>query len=151
MLRMATPADEDRIFDLLVNFYNNTEYKTEAMDEGKVRNLIRMCSDPTIRDSVVILWDKDGIVSGLIAGQWTEVRFNNSRVATEIVWWVEPYARKTEAANRLLGAFEAWAEHENCQRVQMYALNNNYASVLHRYYYKEGYKLAELSYVRDLN
>lgn len=150
MLRMARLEDEDRIFELLTHFHQNTQYAGESMEESKVRPLIRTCMDPHVSTSTVILWEQDGQVVGLIAGQCTEVVFSSQKVATELVWWVEPEYRKTEASTRLLEAFEAWAAWSDCRQVQMYSLNNEYATVLSRYYSKQGYRLAELSYVKEL-
>ena len=150
MLRLATREDEDRIFELLKHFFSQTEYAKEDLDEEKVKGLIQTCIDPRVVENVVLLWDVEGKVQGLVAGQWTEMVFNRERVATELVWWVEPEYRKTEASAKLLSAFEAWADWNGCARVQMYALNNDYATILHRYYQRWGYRLAELSYVKDI-
>lgn len=150
MLRLATLEDEDQILTLLKNFFNSTIYSSGFMDEDKVRVLIKACTDPLIKENVVLVWEDKGKVVGLIAGQWTELIFNEDKVATELVWWVEPEYRKTEAAHQLLGAFEYWADWCGCKSIQMYSLSNEYSNVLERFYKKQGYKLAETSYVKDL-
>lgn len=148
MLRFARPDDQERLIKLASNFHETLDGSYGPIVEDKAIELIEYCSNPTIKDSVLICWEEDENLQGLIAGQATEVLFNRDKVATELIWWVEPAYRKGEAASQLLGAFNYWAEFVGCRYVQMVGLQNDYSKALDRYYKREGFRIAETTYVR---
>ena len=151
MLRMATPEDTERVLELSMNFFEAAKLPYGEVNEAKARNVIEHCRSPLEPTSVLILWEEQGKVQGLLAGQLTETLLNTDKVATELIWWVEPEYRKGEAGKALLGAFEYWAEWNNCRYVQMIGLQNEYSKTLDRYYRKEGFHIAETTYIKELN
>lgn len=148
MLKLATLDDYPAAEELIVNFFTAGNFPYGDIDLTKIRVLFEQAvSSP---DAVAILWIEDDKPQGLIVGQCTEVIFNTNRVATEMVWWVEPAYRKGAAGKDLLGAFEYWAGLKNCRFIQMVGLQNEYTPLLARYYKQKGYTVAENSYVKEL-
>lgn len=135
---------------LAMNFFHAAELPYGQPSETKARRIIQNCIDVSQPDSVLIGYYEDGELQGVIAGHVTEILFNEDRVATEFMWWIEPRYRKGEAASSLIGAFEYWADFRNCKFVQMAGLQNGYSKALGRYYSKRGYTNAENTYVKEI-
>lgn len=145
---LPTLSDEDRVLQLAMNFFHAANLPYGEPSEAKARAIIQNCIDVTKPECVLIGYVEDGDLQGVLAGQVTEVLFNEDRVATELIWWVEPAYRKSEASTKLLEAFEYWAEFRGCKYVQMVGLQNDYAKVLGRYYNRKGYINAENTFVK---
>lgn len=150
MLRLALESDEDRVLQLAMNFFHAANLPYGGVSEDKARTTIQNCTSHLIKESVLICWEEDGELQGCLAGQLTEVMFNYNLVATEFMWWIEPAYRKGEAASKMLGAFEYWAEFNGCKYVQMAGIQNDYSKALERYYKRNGYVNAENTYVKEI-
>ena len=143
-------SQEDEVLQLAMNFFRAAQLPYGEVSELKARSIIQNCCDKSSVDTVVIGWEDQGSLKGIIAGQVTEVLFNENRVATELIWWVEPAYRKTEVSSALLGAFEYWGEFRGCKYIQMAGLQNDYSKVLDRYYRKNKYVNSENTYVKEI-
>lgn len=151
MLKIPTFQDESRLIELCLSFYQASPYASTPLQPEKIRHTIQACLNPELPDCIIIGWEAEEEVQGLIAGQCTEVVFSNEKVATETLFWVDPCHRKGEGASELLGAFEYWAkEVRGCTKAQMFGLQNEYLPVLSRYYTRKGYRPAEVSFVKEL-
>lgn len=91
---------------------------------------------------IVLIYDDVGFLAGLA----TPSLFGDIRQATEMAWWVEPSERGKEAGGELLKAFEFWAKKVGCKLVTMISLNDKVG----KYYEKNGYKLYERAYVKEV-
>ena len=72
--------------------------------------------------------------------------YSKDRVALEILWWVEPDARKTGLGKELLEAFEYWAK--NIAQCSIIAVSSLDDESLDKFYNKKGYKLTEKTYMK---
>lgn len=100
--------------------------------------------DTTVVDPKVILMDTEG--KGFIAGFIYPFIYGSCLQASELGWWVEPEHRNTNLGTDLLSCFEQWAKDNNAQLVCMSSLNDK----LDNYYIKNGYKLFEKTYMKEL-
>jgi GNAT superfamily N-acetyltransferase len=149
MLRLAKEKDHAVVKALCKKFFQETEYAHLSVDDTYVDELITafLVEDKT---RVVLLWEPNGEVHGILAGQLHHVPFLNRKVAMECMWWVDPEARGSQAGPQLLDAFEYWADLQGADILQMMSMPNRIGKALDRYYKKRGYKLTELTYTKEL-
>jgi hypothetical protein len=87
--------------------------------------------------------------SGLIAARIVVLPFSEARIATEMVWWIDPKHRGKREAIELLNAYEYWADNvaiaDGCQMSCLSTLNPD---KLDRLYRRKGYQLTDTSYLR---
>lgn len=71
-------------------------------------------------------------------------------VASEILWWVAPKARKTRLSILFVHAFETWAKKLGVSKVILGSMENEHAESIHKFYTKRGYTLTERTYFKEL-
>lgn len=139
-LRIGTLEDLEVIKTYSYNFLSTISY---PYDKDTIESLIKdiVLGDPL--KHICILSDK-----GMIAGVANPFIFDrNINMATEVAWWIEPEARFNGLGQELLGAFEYWAkEKANCKLITMVSLTDELA----KFYEKNGYKLFERAYMKEL-
>lgn len=140
-LKIATIEDLDLVVSMAVKFIEATEYKN-LYTEDKIRelasNLLQADKDKTI----IFLY---GDV-GFLAGVTSPFLFGDVKQASEVAWWVEPSARGKEAGKELIKVFEYWAHKVGCKVVTMVSLDEKVGKI----YEKNGYKLYERAYLKEL-
>ena len=78
------------------------------------------------------------------------VWFAPSRLmASEMAWWVEPKARNTPIAFRLLKAFENWAKEHNAEYMFMGSIEVNQGPDVGQMLHRFGYKKSETKYFKE--
>jgi hypothetical protein len=88
-----------------------------------------------------------GVAHGVFMAAVTDHPFAPVKVATEVVWWIEPEYRGTVASD-MLAAYEAWAREQSASFVGMAALEAApRAGVIYR---RRGYVPAETHYIKAL-
>lgn len=143
MIRIATDKDIDLIVDMATKFIETTPYK-DIYSVGQLRKVVtHMVSPLTDRNNQIILLSDNG---GFLAALATPSLFGDFRQATEMAWWVEPDARGKKAGGELLRAFEFWAKKVGCKLATMSSLDDKVG----KYYEKNGYKLYERAYVKEV-
>lgn len=146
-------AKEDDIPDItrmVKNFHSEYPFKLD-FDDNKIADLIHQLVTASIKDKVLIVAREDeGNVIGLIAAIATEVLFSSTRVAAELMWWVDPEHRHTQTGMALLEAFEMWAEQVGCKVIQMSSVESPITDRLTKVYGRRGYKLIERNYLKGI-
>ena len=145
MIRLATEEDT---FDLLVltknfmkeagGFFRFSKDKVETFLKSSLGN----------PDSVIIVAEHDGQVVGMLIGFVTEHPFIDTRVATEIGFYVSPEHRGGRKAIRLAKAFEEWAMSKSADDLVLGDVKA--IKDLSGFYNKLGYTPTEGLYVKDL-
>jgi len=137
-LYKADMMDFDYVYDLALKFAK--EY-TSHYDEETVKDLVtHFLTSPG--KFVVLCRGK-----GMIAGMADPFVLNNKLImATEIAWWVEPEYRDQGLGQQLINCFEFYAKAIGCNLITMVSLDDQ----LGNYYSKNGYKLFERAYVKEL-
>lgn len=141
MIKIATMEDFALIRSMSIKFLEATDYK-KYYNENKMDLLITdwLKSDNNIK--IALLHGEDGMIGGCV----NPFLFGNILTATEIAWWVEPEKRKTKVGKELLEAFEFWAKKVGCALIVMISIDDS----LGYYYEKNGYKLFERSYMKEI-
>lgn len=93
------------------------------------------------------LYDREGkIIGGLGCLKTTELT-TGKPVAVETFWFVKPGSRGNGL--KLFKAFEKWADQQDCKKRAMIHMVDLHPEVLKRFYEDNGYRLAEMYYVKE--
>ncbi|NGN45187.1 GNAT family N-acetyltransferase [Mesorhizobium sp. CGMCC 1.15528] len=98
-------------------------------------------------DRVCIIYDVDCTAQGVLAAQAGAHPFGPFKVATEIMWWIEP-AHRGRAALRMIGAYEDWARAQGCAFANLVGLGSE--PVTTNLYERCGYAAAERHFMKPL-
>lgn len=147
MIRPATTADVPAIVELSRAFYPATHYVDWcAMDDETVASLAAgLCES-----GVMLVAEVEGRIVGMVGLFIGPHLFNRNAIgAYEVVWYVDPAARGSRVAWRLLEAIEPECKAKGATRIQMVHMANSppQAAAL---YERMGYVHSETSYVKDL-
>lgn len=143
MIRTATREDVPRIVDMGARFID-TEYP------GAVRFNPEMLAALTTAlidgaGTVLVVEAADELV-GMMALQTYVHPMSGDLIATEIVWWMEPEARRGVTAIRLFIAGEQWAREQGATKLQMIAPSDKVG----QFYERLGFERIEVHYQRSL-
>lgn len=142
-VRKAVSADVPAIAKMAETFLAS-EYRDRFADLSAVRvmaeNLI--ASD----DGLALVAERDEQVIGMMGATTYLSPFTNQIVATEICWWVNPEARGSRVALRMLNHAEDWARSKGARAFQMIAPSDHVAE----FYQRLGFRRLEIHYERAL-
>lgn len=145
MVREATLDDVPQLVEMGVRFITETSYVSHVpvRREQIEERAARFVEGP---NSVVFVHERDGVVNGMIAMFGTPHLWSGEIIAAEMVWWVEPEARRGLAGARLLRAAEQWALDIDAVRLVMIAPNSR----MEEFYERAGFEKVEVSYEKVL-
>lgn len=138
MVRKATIEDGPEVCFMAEKFANESPYR-DMYTLQKLLNVIDQC---LMDEDKVVLISEHGIIAGVAA----EFIYGDSKVATELCWWVDPKFRGSREGKDLLDAFEGWAKDVGCTYVTMVSIDDSVGS----YYEKRGYSLTERAFMKAL-
>lgn len=145
-LKLGTEEDFPEILRMIKEFHSESPYRGMAFNEEKVIQILRdIQKNPT--DGLVLLSQNNDAL--LIATVFSPI-FSGERMATELVFWVDPQARGTSLSRELLGAYQYWAEKVGCTLIQMGALETEQLKVIDRYYKRNGFSPFEHVYLKEI-
>jgi Acetyltransferases len=147
MIRAATSTDLRRIVEMSEQFYAKTKYHHFAEFDPLS---VAVLAETLIDYGVLLLYELDGNVVGMVGLVLTPFLFNSSRIgAYEIVWWVEPEAQGLGVGRDLLEAVEPACREKSADLalIQMVHLNNSPPQAA-RMYEHLGYQHSESSYTK---
>lgn len=135
MIRLAEPEDYEHVENIVMEFIGKA-YPNDPPDLGKVQEII---------SGVVAMGREKGIIllsdHGILIGYVNSLVFSREPIAMELAW----YATDGQGM-KLLKAFEYWARLVNCKKISLSTMSLR----LDRMLTKRGYKLTEMSYLKDL-
>ena len=151
-VRAATIDDIDNVYTLCREFQAISPYADQEISPDHFYHFLRHYLKPKPEEHIILLYIRDGEPVGIIAGQITVGShfFDENRIATELVWYVQPELRRGMAPMRLLQAYEQWAELMGCKKVSLSAVENKHRAALSQMYEKMGYQSTEETFVRDI-
>lgn len=143
VIREASPADVPRLVEMGVGFIASTVYagRLTARPEAIDRRM-RWMLDIGLEDAALFVAERAGELVGMIGMVRYPHLLTEEIVAGELFWWVEPSARTSSAAARLLQRAEAWAWSVGADLLQMIAPTPE----VERIYDKRGYERIEVAY-----
>lgn len=117
--------------------------QANMVKEDTVNHIIQSYLTAPKEEKICLLHGEEGMLAGFIA----PYALGSMPVATEIVWWVTPSARKKNVGRELVEAFEFWANQLNCKYVTMSCYADNDVG---KFYENCGYNLHEKAYIKEL-
>ncbi|NTG22051.1 GNAT family N-acetyltransferase [Agrobacterium rhizogenes] len=105
--------------------------------------------DAALVDSnrLCLVYEQDGIARGVLAAVAATHHLSPVKVASEIIWWIDP-AWRGLAATRMLAAYEQWAVERECRFVGMVGLGADPA--VSKLYARRGYQAVERHFLMPL-
>lgn len=155
VIRNATDADIPRIVEMAQAFYPESPYPAlyGAMPDSQAAGLALVVMhgvDGSLEPGVLLLAEQDGEVVGMACLHADRATFNPLvRIASELVFWIEPEHRGGMAAVRLLKAAEDEAKALGIEVNRMAVLSSSpeQAAAL---YERMGYTHTETYYSKRL-
>lgn len=146
MIKIAELEDLPGLLNVIKNFFDNSPFNglTEFNPSIASDTAKRILQGPK-ENGIILLYLKDGVVKGVLAGLAHELFFSADKVATELCWWVDEDARGRDSLE-LIEAYEFWAEKVGCSIVSMANLTGTTGERLDKYYKRRGYTPLETAY-----
>ena len=148
---VVRPATVDEDLDYLVGagqaFLRTTTYRGRVSDARAHAEAVARLVLALGRVFVAVDDQDDLRRLGFLAALVIDHPFLGLRIGTEVMWWVEPDARRRGVGRQLFAAFEAWAKAEGAVRAQFGAYRDPH---LEGIYQRLGYHSTEVIYEKDL-
>lgn len=145
MIRRAVAADKFRALMLARSFHAAaalpfpfSPMHAAAVFDASLRNADRLC----------LVLEIAGKVEGVLVAQAGPHAFGPFKVASELMWWIEPAHRGSGAALRMIAAYEEWARSRDCQFAHIVGLGSDPA--VGRIYERRGYQAVERHFMKPL-
>lgn len=149
MIRPAELKDVDRIYKFGRAFWDQTKYAQAGIeyDYDTVTQVIVMC----MQDGVALLAEDDGKIIGMILVLVFPFLMNaNHLTATEWVFYTDPEYRSQGVGETLLEMSEDLLRARDVTLFNMVCLSNVTPDNAIRLYEKQGFTLAETTYMKDI-
>lgn len=155
IVRNATEADIPHIVEMAQRFYPVSPYPAlyggMADTQAAGLALVAMHGAEGIDPGVMLVAEEDGALIGMACLCADRATFNPAvRIASELVFWIEPEHRGGMAAVRLLKAAEDRAREQGVQVNRMAVLSTSPAQAA-QLYERMGYTMTECYYSKRLN
>jgi GNAT superfamily N-acetyltransferase len=148
MLKLGTSNDIPDIVRMAQEFHKSSPFGDLPFERDKIEALAQALLEDATNGLILL----GGNNQALLAAAATEPLASRERMATELMWWVDPELRGTSVGRELLEAYEYWARNiAKCRYVQMVALETPQLKAIDRYYKRNGYVVKEHTYLKELH
>lgn len=144
IVRRAREADKVRALMLAKAFHGAAKLPF-AFSAAHADAIFRASLDQP--DRLCLVLDVAGVVQGVLVAEAGAHPFGPFKVASEIMWWIEP-AHRGRAAVRMIAEFETWAKARGCGFAHLVGLGDDLA--VGRLYQRRGYAAAERHFMKPL-
>lgn len=147
MLRLAEEKDYMDCLRMAKSFHQASPYSQQEFSEEKCRAMFQKYLSGNKTDIIIILAE-DVSPYGMIVGMSSELPFSDSKISTELVWWVDKDKRGKRESVLLFKAFEDWSKRINSKLIAMAMLDES--TDLSSFYTKQGYVSAERTFFKEV-
>lgn len=144
MIRNAIPADKARVLVMAKAFHaaSGVPFPFSAAAAS-------VLFDAALVDGnrLCLIYEREGIARGVLAAVCAPHHLAPVKVASEIIWWIDPDWRG-RAATKMLAAYEAWSAERGCQYVSMVGLGADPS--VSELYARRGYQAVERHFMMPL-
>lgn len=98
-------------------------------------------------DRLCLVLDVDGVAQGALVAEAGPHPFGPAKMATELMWWIEP-AHRGRAARQMIVEYEEWAKRRGCLFAHLAGLGEDPAAG--RLYQRSGYSAVERHFMKFL-
>lgn len=145
IVRRALPCDKGRLLVMARAFHaaSGTPLPFSAAAASLVADAAMADPDRLC----LVLADAGGTARGALLALAGDHHFSPVRIASEIMWWIDPDYRG-RAAGDMIAAYEQWAAERGCDFIHMAGLGGDPAvSALYR---RRGYQPAETHFMKPI-
>ncbi len=143
--RVARVEDFEAILPMAKNFYE--VYQTTIPFD--LESCYRLYLD-LIEHGFIVVTQKGTEIVGMLGCMVGPFPLNqNYKVATELMWWMEPEHRGTKGSLMMMHVAEELAKIDGCHQIAMSALANSPSGIA-KTYERLGYVYQEGSFVKEL-
>lgn len=100
--------------------------------------------------AILLVAEKNEEIVGLFLAMVSFTSAGLEPIASEILWWVSPEARKTRLSITFIQAFEFWANKLGVSKLVLGSMENEHTGAIDKFYKKRGYQLTERTYFKEL-
>ncbi len=137
MIRKATAADKARVLCMAKAFH---EASGIPIPFSAAAASVLFDAALTDADRLCLIYEQDAAARGVLAAIAAPHHLAPVKVASEIVWWIDP-AWRGRGAMKMLAAYETWASERDCQYISMVGLGADPA--VSKLYARRGYQAVE--------
>lgn len=151
-IRFATEEDTTTLFTMCLKFITESPYHEDEVDPEEILEMINSLREGDKKEKILLVAeDENKTPVGMIAGVITKHLFNKSKIANELIWWVDSEHRKSRIGLRLIEAFEFWGSKVKAKKLHTSTLDTNQMKPLERLYRSKKYILTEKNFMKDIN
>lgn len=143
LIRLASDDDRPQMLRMARDFVSASGLDLPFHAAYVSQSLAAQISAP---DRLALVLDLDGVVQGMLCAAHAQSPLAPVRVATELVFWVDPIARGPWA-KEMIARYETWARSECCQMISLATIGDRGADLLYR---RAGYQPAERHFMKAL-
>ncbi len=144
MIRKAIASDKARVLFMAKAFHEASctlipfsAAAASVLFDASLANADRLC----------LVYEQDGTARGVLAAIAAPHHLAPVKVASEIIWWIDP-AWRGRCAMKMLASYEEWAAERGCQFVSMVGLGADPA--VSKLYARRGYQAVERHFMMPL-
>lgn len=145
MIRHATENDVDTLVNMSREFYPQTDYiKFAEFDETTVKIL----TENIIEHGIYLVGEQEGKIVGMLALILVPFMFNSNIISChEVVWWVDPNARKSSIGIELIKRGDSIRKLRGAKSFQMMRLATS-PEFLDEVFLNLGFKPSEFCFTK---
>lgn len=149
MIRQATRDDMQALHRMARHFIEYGKHATfMSITDADLEASIGRLLDAGL---CVFVAELNGDVVGMLVAAITSPWFApHIRMASELAWWMEPEARGTTIAIRLVKEYESWAVKHGAQIITMSSLSNESADRVGNMLRRLGYAQGESTHLKEI-
>lgn len=144
MIRKAISADKMQVLSMAKAFH---EASGIPIPFSAAAASVLFSATLVDADRLCLVYEHDGIARGVLAAVAAAHHLAPVKVASEIIWWIEPEWRG-RCAMKMLALYEGWAAERGCQYVSMVGLGGDPA--VSKFYARRGYQAVERHFMMPL-
>lgn len=147
-LRLATLDDIPYLLELAKTLYETSGWDMIPVDYTKGRAMFEKFIVEGQKDALVLISHDNGKAVGVLAAYSFVPLFSNSKVAVEVLWYLDPAYRGRRGVD-MKKAYEYWAKLVGAEFCQ-YGVLSTSPDGLEKLYQREGMKFSEKVYMKKL-
>jgi len=100
---------------------------------------------------IILLATNEGNPVGMLVARCDDHPYSTVKVASEVMWWMEPEFRKSRLALQLPSAFEYWAKNiAKADLMMLSTVDRESSEKVEKFYKRKGYSLVENGFIKKV-
>lgn len=117
-VREAVPEDAPRLLRLAEAMHKESgRYSRYPLSLSRLEQLVQALISQ--QEGCLLVLEHGGTPVGMLWGALSEMFFTRVRIASDILWYIEPHYRKGWGAVKLVRRFEEWGKGQGAAEIQL--------------------------------